>query len=213
MNIGILGTGDVGRSLGKGFVALGHRIQMGSRAAGNPKALAFVAEAGPNATQGTFAEAARFGEIVVLATLGSANDEVLRTVGAEALAGKLVLDTTNPLDFSGGMPPTLSVGHTDSGGERVARALPKSDVVKVWNTVGHAHMYQPAFAGGPPDMFIAGDNPAAKDRVTALLKDFGWGAVDCGGIASARYLEAMCMVWVLHGLRTNGWHHAFKLLR
>jgi predicted dinucleotide-binding enzyme len=212
VKIGILGTGDVGRALGKAFVALGHKVMMGARAAGNEKALAFVAEAGPNAAQGTFADAARFGEIVVLATLGSANEAALTQAGVENLAGKLVLDTTNPLDFSQGMPPRLFVGHTDSGGERVQRLLPRSKVVKVWNTVGHAHMFRPDFPGGPPDMFIAGDDDAAKQQVTTLLGDFGWNTIDSGGIESSRYLEGMCLVWVLHGVATGSWNHAFKLL-
>jgi predicted dinucleotide-binding enzyme len=212
VNIGILGTGDVGRALGRGFVALGHKVMMGARAAGNERAGAFVAEAGPNAAQGTFADAARFGEIVVLATLGSANEAALGQAGVENLAGKLVLDTTNPLDFSQGMPPRLFVGHTDSGGERVQRMLPKSNVVKVWNTVGYAHMFRPDFPGGPPDMFIAGNDSAAKQQVAKLLADFGWNTVDSGGIESSRYLEGMCMVWVLHGAATGSWNHAFKLL-
>jgi predicted dinucleotide-binding enzyme len=202
----------VGRALGKGFVALGHQVMMGARAAGNQNALAFVAEAGPNAAQGTFADAARFGEIVVLATLGSANEAALSQAGAENVAGKLVLDTTNPLDVSRGMPPKLFVGHTDSGGERVQRMLPRSKVVKVWNTVGHAHMFRPEFPGGPPDMFIAGNDAAAKQQVAGLLRDFGWNTIDSGDIESSRYLEAMCLVWVLHGVATGRWNHAFKLL-
>jgi predicted dinucleotide-binding enzyme len=213
VNIGILGTGDVGRSLGKGFVALGHKVLMGARKAGNEKALAFVAEAGPNATQGSFADAARFGEIVVLATLGAGNEAALAQAGEGNLAGKLVLDTTNPLDFSQGMPPRLFAAGTDSGGERVQRQLPKSKVVKVWNTVGHAHMFRPDFPDGPPDMFIAGNDAAAKQHVRALLHDFGWNTVDCGGIESSRYLEGMCLVWVLHGMATGTWNHAFKFLR
>ena len=212
MNIGILGTGDVGRALGNGFITLGHKVMMGARAAGNEKALAFVAEAGPNASQGTFTDAARFGEILVLATLGSANEAALTQAGVDNLAGKLVLDTTNPLDFSQGMPPKLFVGHTDSGGERVQRLLPDSKVVKVWNTVGYAHMFRPDFSGGPPDMFIAGNDGAAKKQVATLLRDFGWNTVDSGGIESSRYLEGMCLIWVQHGIATGSWNHAFKLL-
>lgn len=213
MKVGILGTGDVGRALGKGFAALGHQVLMGARASGNEKAVAFVAEVGKNASQGSFADAARFGEIVVLATLASANEAVIAQAGRANLAGKLVLDTTNPLDFSKGMPPTLFVGHTDSEGERVQRLLPESKVVKVWNTVGHAHMFRPSFPGGPPDMFIAGNDAAAKKQVAGILNDFGWNSVDSGGIESSRYLEAMCMLWVLHGMATNSFNHAFKLLR
>jgi predicted dinucleotide-binding enzyme len=176
VNIGILGTGDVGCALGKGFVSLGHKVKMGARNAGNEKAKAFVAQAGPNAAHGTFTDAARFGEIVVLATLGSANEAALMQAGVDNLAGKLVLDTTNPLDFSQGMPPKLFVGHTDSGGERVQRLLPKSKVVKVWNTVGYAHMFRPDFPGGPPDMFIAGNDGSAKQRATVSKPAFSGGS-------------------------------------
>jgi 8-hydroxy-5-deazaflavin:NADPH oxidoreductase len=213
MKVGILGTGDVGQALGQGFVALGHEVKMGGRDAANDKARAWVKQAGPNASSGTFADAAAFGELVVLATLGSATESVLRLAGADTLRGKVVLDTTNPLDFSKGFPPTLSVGHTDSLGEQVQRLLPSAHVVKVFNTVGHAHMVQPRFPGGPPDMFLCGNDERAKGRVVELLGQFGWGAVDLGGIEASRLLEPMCLLWVLHGARSNSWNHAFKLLR
>jgi 8-hydroxy-5-deazaflavin:NADPH oxidoreductase len=211
MRIGILGTGDVGKALGNGFIALGHDVKMGAREAGNAKARAWVAEAGARASAGTFADAAEFAEIVVLSTLGSANKEVLDAAGAERLRGKIIIDTTNPLDHSGG-PPKLSVGHTDSGGEQVQRQVPAALVVKAFNTVGSPHMFKPSFPGGRPDMFIAGNDAGAKKKVAAILDDFGWGVVDVGGIDSSRYLEAMCIVWVLHGLASGTWNHAFKLL-
>jgi len=213
MRVGILGTGDVGRALGKGFIALGHEVKMGSRSAAGEKAVAWAKENGAKASTGTFADAASFGEIVVLATLGVANESALRAAGTEALRGKVVIDATNPLDASGGMPPKLAVAGNDSGGERVQRLLPEAHVVKAFNTAGNAHMFRPSFPGGPPDMFVCGNDAEAKKKVAALLKDFGWGVVDVGGIESSRYLEAMCMVWVLHGAATNTWNHAFKLLR
>lgn len=212
MKVGILGTGDVGRALGKGFAALGHEVRMGSRSAGNDKALAWVKEVGGKASAGTFADAASFGEVVILATLGVASEEVVKGV-ADALRGKLLIDTTNPLDFSGGMPPKLFVGQTDSLGERIQRAAPLAHVVKAFNSVGNAHMFRPAFPGGPPDMFFCGNDDGAKSKLVAILKDFGWGAVDLGGIESSRLLEPMCLVWVLHGARSGSWNHAFKLLR
>jgi predicted dinucleotide-binding enzyme len=212
MKVGILGTGEVGQSLGRGFVALGHEVKMGSRKSGNEKAEKWAKEAGAKASAGTFAEAAAFGELVVLATLGVANAEALRMAGAENLKGKTLLDTTNPLDFATGAP-RLAVSGTDSGGEQVQRAVPAAHVVKAFNTVGNAHMFRPAFPGGPPDMFIAGNDEAAKAQIGRVLADFGWGVVDLGGIEASRYLEAMCMVWVLHGLRAKSWNHAFKLLR
>jgi hypothetical protein len=214
MRIGVLGTGDVGRALGKGFAALGHEVKMGSRSATSEKALAWAKETGPRATVGTFADAAAFAEVVVLATLGTANESALRAAGPEKLRGKIVIDATNPLDFSGGMPPKLAVAGNDSAGERVQRLLPDAKVVKAFNIVGNPFMFRPELPGGPPDMFIAGNDDEAKKKVGAILKDFGWGAVhDLGGIESSRYLEAMCMVWVLSAARSGNWNQAFKLLR
>jgi hypothetical protein len=132
--------------------------------------------------------------------------------GPERLRGKVLIDATNPLDYSKGSP-ALAVGHTDSGGEQVQRLLPDALVVKAFNTVGHAHMFRPTFPGGPPDMFICGNHEEAKRKVEGILKEFGWGVVDLGGIEASRYLEPMCMAWVLYGVRTNTWNHAFKLLR
>ena len=213
MKIGILGTGDVGQALGKAFVALGHAVMMGGRTSTNDKALAWATETGANASVGTFADAAAFGEVIVLATLGVANESAITMAGLANFRGKLVIDTTNPLDFSGGMPPKLAISGNDSGGEQVQRLLPDAHVVKAFNTVGNAFMFRPDFPGGPPDMFICGNHDAAKAKVGGILKDFGWGVVDVGGIESSRYLEAMCMVWVIAAMRSGDWNHAFKMLR
>ncbi len=212
MKIGILGTGDVGKALAKGFLALGHEVKMGARQAGNDKAKAFVMEAGKSASEGSFADAAAFGEIVVLATLGAANAEVLKAAGAN-LDGKILIDATNPLDTSKGFPPTLNPSGNDSGGEQVQRQVPNAKVVKAWNTIGNATMYKPDFPGGPPTMFIAGNDAGAKDKVGQLAKDFGFDVADLGPITSSRYLEAMCMAWVLYGVNTGTWGHAFRLLK
>ncbi len=214
MKIGILGTGDVGKTLGKAFVALGHEVKMGSRDAKNDKALAWAKETGPKASAGTFADAAAFGDIVVLATLGIANESALTMAGCDRFRGKVVIDTTNPLDFSKGVPPTLAVSGHDSAGERVQILLPEARVVKAFNTVGSLHMFRPDFPGGPPDMFICGNDAEAKKQVAGILKDFGWGVIDSGGIESSRYLEAMCLVWVLHAFSSTPptWNHAFKVL-
>jgi predicted dinucleotide-binding enzyme len=213
MNVGILGTGDVGRALGGGFVSLGHDVRMGARDARNEKAAAWARETGPKASAGTFADAASFGEIVVLATFGAANESAIGMAGIEHFRGKVLIDTTNPLDFGGGMPPRLAVSGNDSAGERVQRLLPEAHVVKAFNTVGNALMFRPQLPGGPPDMFIAGNNDDAKRKVSGILGDFGWDVVDVGGIASSRYLEGMCMVWVLAAMKTGNWNQAFKLLR
>lgn len=213
MKIGILGTGDVGQSLGHGFLRLGHEVKMGSREAGGEKARGWVAKMGKGASEGTFADAASFGELVVLATLWAGTENALRLAGAENLAGKVVIDATNPLIFSPGKPPALALGHTDSGGEQVQRWLPKSRVVKCFNIVGNAHFVNPDFPNGPPDMFLCGNDPDAKQAVAKICKDFGWPVTDIGGIEGARLLEPICILWVLYGIQTNTWNHAFKLLR
>jgi hypothetical protein len=213
VNVGVLGTGDVGRALARAFVTLGHDVKMGARDASNEKAAAWARDAGPRGSTGPFADAAAFGDLLVLATLGVANRSALEMAGAANFRGKILIDTTNPLDFSGGMPPRLAVSGSDSGGEQVQRQLPEARVVKAFNTVGNAFMFRPEFPGGPPDMFIAGNDDTAKKEVTALLKEFGWGVVDVGGIETSRYLEAMCMVWVLSAMRSGSWNQAFKMLR
>jgi predicted dinucleotide-binding enzyme len=186
---------------------------MGVRSATNEKAVAWAESAGEKASPGTFADAAGFGEVVVLATLGSANPAVIESAGPSNLRGKILIDTTNPLDFSGGFPPKLSLAGNDSGGEQVQRLASEAHVVKAFNIVGNAHMFRPDFPGGPPDMLICGNDEGAKKETADLLDAFGWPAIDVGGIEASRYLEAMCMVWVLHGAKTGSWGHAFKLLR
>ena len=210
VNVGILGSGDVGRALAKGFAGLGHDVKIGSR---DPQKLAdFADQAGPHVSAGTFAEAAHFGDIIVLATLGVATIEAIDLAGIDAFDGKVVIDTTNPLDFSKGMPPVLSIGHTDSLGEVIQRHLPKASVVKAFNTVGNALMVHPQLPGGPPDMFLCGNDDNAKKIVSQICTHFGWGIIDIGGIEGSRYLEPMCLTWVLHGVRSGSWSHAFKML-
>ena|SRR5687768_11343718 len=159
IRVGVLGSGDVGRVLAAGFAGLGHDVKIGSR---DPEKLREWAEgAGERVSTGTFAEAARFGDIVVLATLGTATADAIRLAGIETFDGKVVIDTTNPLDFSTGMP-ALSIGHTDSLGEVVQRLLPNARVVKAFNTVGNALMVHPDLPGGPPDMFICGNDEIGR---------------------------------------------------
>jgi predicted dinucleotide-binding enzyme len=213
MKIGIMGTGDVGQALGRGFVSLGHEVKMGSRDVGNEKSRAWAAKTGERASAGTFADAAAFADLAVLATLWSGTENALHLAGARNLAGKVVIDATNPLVFRHNAPPALALGHTDSGGEQVQRWLPESRVVKCFNIVGHAHMVHPDFPGGPPDMFLCGNDAAAKRTVTEICQAFGWPVIDIGGIEGARLLEPICILWVLYGLQTSSWNHAFKLLR
>jgi len=211
MKIGILGTGDVGRALGTGFVKHGHEVKIGSREAGNEKAEAWKQETGDKALTGTFADAAAFGEIVIVSTLWTGTENALRLAGHDNFKGKTVIDTINPLDFSTGAP-RLAVSGT-SAGEEVQKWLPDAHVVKAFNIVGKAHMVDPQFPGGPPDMFIAGNDAGAKETVSGILRDFGWDVVDLGGIESSRYLESMAMVWILHYFQTKNGNHAFKFLR
>lgn len=213
MKIGILGTGDVGKAIGNGFITLGYDVKMGSRDANSEKAKGWAASAGGRASHGTFADAAQFGDVVILATLWSGTENALKLAGAESMAGKVVIDTTNPLDFTKGMPPGLTHGHTDSGGEQVQRWIPASRVVKAFNIVGNAHMFKPQFPGGPPDMFICGNDATAKVTVTEILKSFGWPVFDFGGIEGSRLLEPLCLLWVSYGMQTGGWNHALKFLR
>ncbi len=209
--IGIIGSGDVAKSLGAGFAATGHEVKLGSR---DPAKLdSWTRQVGSRASAGTFAEAAGFGEIVVLATLWSGTENAIRTAGREAFRGKVVLDVTNPLAFEAGGPPRLAVGQTDSGGEQVQRWLPDSRIVKVFNTVGNAHFFRPSFPGGPPTMFLAGNDGEAKTVVEAICRGFGWEPLDVGGIEAARLLEPMCVLWVLYAIHSGTWNHAFKLLR
>ena len=214
MNIGVIGTGIVGQTLGRGFATHGHRVMMGSRDPSNAKMQQWVGETGHGVAGGSFADAARFGDALVLATSWEGTENALRLAGAEHTKGKVIIDATNPLDFSRGAPPRLAVSGEDSAGERVQRWLPGARVVKAFNTVGNVSMVDPQLPGGPPDMFICGDDAAAKQTVDALCRDLGWpGTIDIGGIEAARYREAMAMIWIRYGFGRQQWTHAFKLLR
>jgi 8-hydroxy-5-deazaflavin:NADPH oxidoreductase len=213
MKIGILGSGDVGKKLGTGFISIGHEVMLGSRDPGSDNVTGWIAANGAGASGGTFEQTARFGEVIALATLWSGTENALKLAGVKNLAGKVVIDATNPLVFEENKPPRLALGLSDSGGEQVQRWLPGARVVKCFNIVGSPHMVHPSFDGGPPDMFIAGDDEEAKKTVTAFLKQFGWSVIDIGGIEGARLLEPLCILWVVYGIRTGTWHHAFKLLR
>lgn len=214
MNIGILGSGDVGRALGNGLVKLGHQVKLGSREPKSEKLRSWTAGAGSGASSGTFAEAARFGELVILATLWSGTENALALAGRENFSGKVLIDATNPLIFNTqGRPPDLALGHTDSGGEQVQRWMPSARVVKCFNIVGHALMVNPSFPGSPPDMLICGNDPKAKETVSGLIKGLGWPVIDLGGIELSRILEPLCILWVSYGMRTGTWNHVFKILR
>lgn len=212
MKIGMLGTGAVGQALGTGFVTHGHDVKMGSRDPHSEHVRAWVANNGEHASAGSLAEAAAFGELIVLATAWSGAAFAMEMADPANFAGKVVIDVTNPLDFSTGAPQ-LAVSGSDSAGEQIQNSLPNAHVVKAFNIIGNAHMVQPDFPGGPPDMFICGNDDNAKQTVTGICKAFGWDVIDMGGIEAARMLEPLAMVWISYGFRNGSWNHAFKLLR
>jgi len=213
MKVGILGSGDVARALGTGFVTLGHEVRLGSRTTNNPKAVAWAQGTHGKGSTGTFSDAAAFGELVVLATFGMATGEAIRLAGTSHFDGKLVIDATNPLAFSD-RGPSLAISGSTSAGEENQKALPKAHVVKAFNIVNNAHMFRPNFPNGPPDMIICGNDGPAKKRVEALLHDFGWPSVlDIGGIEGSRELESLCILWVKSSMSLGNFNTAFKLLR
>src|SRR5690348_10181494 len=165
MQVGILGSGGVGQALGLGFAKLGHEVKIGTREPESEKLRPWLAKAGKKASIGSFQETARFADLAVLATLWSGTESALRLADPGNLARKVVMDVTNPLLFETNQPPRLALGYSDSGGEQVQRWLPHSRVVKAFNTVGSAHMVDPAFPGGPPDMFICGNDASAKQEI------------------------------------------------
>ncbi len=210
MKIGVLGSGPVGQQLGEAFVKSNHEVMIGSRDPSKLNSWVTKQPAG-KASSGTFADTAAFGQIVLVATLWQGTKAVLEAVGRN-LDGKVIIDVTNPLDFSGNKP-RLALGYGDSGGETVQRLIPNARVVKAFNIVGNAHMYKPDFDGGPPTMFICGNDEEAKREVTKILDNFGWETIDIGGIDGSRLLEPLAMLWVAYYLKVGTGDHAFKLLR
>lgn len=208
MRIGVLGTGMVGRAIATKLVALGHEVMMGSRTPDNEQAAEWVASAGAGASQGTFADAAAFGELLFNCTAGAASLDAIASAREEDLAGKTLVDVSNGLDFSHGMPPTLLVSNTDSLGERIQHAFPGARVVKSLNTMNCEVMVDPSKVPGEHDVFLCGDDEGAKAEVTALLKAFGWPAdriVDLGDISSARATEMYLPLWLrLRGALQTG---------
>jgi predicted dinucleotide-binding enzyme len=214
LKVGILGSGDVGQALGRGFTSHGYDVKVGSRTPDSDKLRAWLKQVAGKASTGTFAEAAAHGEILVLATLGAAAEDAIDLAGREKFAGKTVIDTTNPLDFSKGESPTLFVGINDSLGERIQRKLSQAKIVKCFNTVPNPQMVNPTFSDGKPEMLICGNDADAKQKVIGILKEFGWpGAIDIGGIQEARWLETLVPLWVRVGAALNTSRHAFKVVR
>jgi predicted dinucleotide-binding enzyme len=198
MRYGVLGTGTVGRVLAGRLVEVGHEVRMGSRTAGNETAAAWATEAGPNASHGTFGDAAAFGQTVMNCTGGAVSLDALAAAGAENLAGKVLIDVSNPLTFETGRL-TLTVCNTDSVGEQIQRAFPDARVVKTLNTMANEVMIHPEQLAGPHSVFVCGDDAEAKQHVAGMLESFGWppeSVVDLGGIEAARGMEMFLVFWI-----------------
>ena len=214
MKIGILGTGAVGQSLGEGFAKLGYAVKMGSRDPNKKEVQEWVSK-NKNASSGTFAEAAAFGDIIVIATHWEkgATENAIRLAGKENFSRKIVIDVTNPLDFSESIPK-MDVTYPDSAGLLIQKWLPDAKVVKAFNIITAKYMTNPNLEEGKPDLFIAGNDENAKKTVTVIAEKFGWEHVhDIGGIEQTYLLEALAMLWIRYGFLNNYWQHAFKLLK
>jgi len=212
MRIGILGSGVVAKTLAAGFIAHGHETMLGTR---DPARLEPWLAQNPKATVGSVADAAAFGEVAVLAVKGAVAADVLRSASAAPLAGKPVIDTTNPIEDAPPAHGVLKYFTTldDSLMERLQREFPDLRFVKAFNSVGNARMVNPQFSGGKPTMFICGNDEGAKKIVTGILDQFGWETADMGAVESARAIEPLCILWCLPGFLRQEWGHAFKLLR
>jgi 8-hydroxy-5-deazaflavin:NADPH oxidoreductase len=210
MNIGIIGSGVVAQTLGAGFLRHGHAVMLGTR---EPGKLAAWQSENSGARIGSFPDAAKFGEIVVLAVKGEVAAGVVRLLGV-AIEGKVVIDTTNPIADA---PPVNGVMKffTSLDGslmEQLQKAHPKARFVKAFSSVGSGRMVNPEFAGGPPTMFICGNDATAKQTVTRILDQFGWDTLDLGTAEAARAIEPLCILWCIPGFLRNEWTHAFKVL-
>lgn len=212
MRVGILGSGSVGRTLGAGFAEHGHEVAMGTRDPGGQGALAFLDAVREKGWVDSYDTVAAWCEAAVFVPVWEAAVHVIELAGAENLAGKVVIDVTNPLGDDRGGHPMLTVAPDESAGEIVQRLLPASRVVKAFNMVGVEVMVSPRLPGGPPTMLIAGDDDNAKEIVAEVLHDFGWESADLGGIAASRGIEGATLAWLCYGRRRGTWDHAFRVL-
>jgi len=212
MKVGILGSGDVAKALAAGFLKHGHDVVLGTR---DPAKLSDWVAQHRGSRAASFADTAKFGEVVVLAVKGTVATEALRAAGAANLAGKPVIDATNPIADA---PPVNGVvkfftNLDESLMERLQREFPKGHFVKAFNSVGNSFFVNPQFAGGKPTMFICGNDESAKQTVRGIIDQFGWETADMGKVEAARAIEPLCMLWLIPGFLRNEWTHAFKLLR
>jgi 8-hydroxy-5-deazaflavin:NADPH oxidoreductase len=211
MKVAVLGTGTVAIALAKGFTSRGHSVVFGTRDVGGKTAQEALAQVA-GSTAAPYPDAARSADMAVLATSWSGAENAIKLTGAANLAGKLVIDVTNPLDFSSGKP-SLALGFPHSAGAQVQSWLPGAQVVKAFNIINATRMVDPQFDDGAPDMFIAGNDAKAKAQTADILKSFGWrSAIDMGDISKAYLLEALAMTWIDYGATRNHWTHGFSLL-
>jgi predicted dinucleotide-binding enzyme len=212
MKVAILGSGVVAKALAKGFIKYGHEVMLGTR---DPSKLDEFVAANAGAKAGSFADAARSAELIVLAVKGTAAVNAIREAGPENMAGKPVIDATNPIADA---PPENGVlkfftDLNESLMERLQREFPDIHFVKAFNSVGSELMVDPQFKDGKPTMFICGNDEKAKRAVAEIVETFGWESEDMGGAEAARAIEPLCILWCIPGFRENKWNHAFKLLR
>ena len=214
MKIGIIGSGVVGQVLAKAFLSEGNEVMLGTRNTSKEEVVKWK-EQNPSANTGTFDETAAFGEMIVLATGGAVTEEAINLAGISNFSGKTIIDTTNPIAPESPANGVLKyfTDINESLMERIQNLLPQASVVKAFNSVGNALMYKPDFKGQIPTMFVCGNNIAAKEQVSVILKDFGWEAEDMGTVEAARVIEPLCILWCIPGLLRNQWMHAFKLLK
>ena len=211
MKIGIVGSGSVAQAIGSGLVKKGHQVMMGSRDPAKPAIKGWLDKSGAAAQAGTFAQAAQYGEIIFVATKGTATEQALQLAGPENFAGKVVVDVTNPLKMNSEKQMILAPLPDGSLGETVQRLLATARVVKTLNTVNSAHMVEPQFPGGKPQMFLCGNDADAKAVVGDLLKSFGWEPIDAGKIDAARLLEPLSLLGIRLALASGNWNYLFRL--
>ena len=214
MQIGIIGSGPVGRVLSKAFQSEGYKVMVGTRDKSKDAIIKFR-EANREILIGTFSETAAFGEILVLATAGRVVLEAISQAGVENFNGKVVIDTTNPIAESAPENGVLKyfTSLDESLMERIQKHIPGARVVKAFNSVGNVYMYKPSFPGGTPSMFICGNDDDAKRKVREILQAFGWETEDMGKVEGARAIEPLCILWCIPGFLRNEWTHSFKLLK
>jgi 8-hydroxy-5-deazaflavin:NADPH oxidoreductase len=215
MHIGVLGTGEVGRAIASKLVAVGNEVRIGSRTPDNASAAEWVASAGAGASHGTFADAAAFGELVFNCTAGGVSIDALRAAGAENLAGKVLVDVANTLDFSQGRPPSLLVTTKESLGEQIQEEFPAARVVKTLNTMNNEVMVDPSKVPGEHDVFLSGNDESAKRTVRGILESFGWptgSIIDLGDISTARGPELYLPLWLRLWGVVGGGHFNIKVV-